>query len=316
MKVLVTGGAGYVGGAVALALKKAGHSVTILDNFTTGAYAVPGCRIVRGDVCDMRECAHALGAGVGKGVDAVCHLAAVASVPESFKYPDKYWLNNVEGTRVLLQAMRACKVTRLIFSSTAAVYEHTNERIGEESPKNPVTPYGQSKLAAEWMVENYKAYGLSPVVFRYFNVVGAVRGHGEDRSDEKHILPLLLSAAKKGKKFCIYGRDFLTSDGTCVRDYVHVDDIARAHVLALERPDEAFTSNVASGTGTSNEQLLRLCEKLTGKQIKFRYGPARLGDPARLVAERNPQMARIGWAPKRSLDDAVKSTWRWLNREK
>lgn len=314
MNILVTGGAGYVGGAVALALKRAGHAVTVMDNLSAGNYRPPGCRFIEGDIRSQIDCVNVF--RCVQKINVVCHLAAVASVPESISDPSGYWETNLTGTHTLLACMRQFGAKRIVFSSTAAVYSHTDRPLSEESLTDPVTPYGQSKLAAEWLVKSYAAYGIDHVIFRYFNVVGAVKGHGEARKDEKHILPLLLaSAVGKAGTFKLFGVNYPTMDGTCVRDYVHVDDIARAHVLAVaSRKPVNATMNIARGYGYSNREVIRLCEDVADKEIRVEFAKARQGDPAKLVACVEKAKDVLGWEPKKDLRHAVESTWAWIKR--
>ena len=306
-RVLVTGGAGYIGSVVTRKLLEAGASVVVLDNFSTGhRHAVPsGADIVE---ADLREPGSAQGAL--DGVDVVVHFAAKSIVSESVRNPGAYWENNVIGTRNLLDTMVEAGTRRLVFSSTAAVYgDPVEEVLSEESRTNPVNTYGATKLAAEMMIANHcAAYGASAVVLRYFNVAGAYRGHGEMHLEETHLIPRILTA--RGGEFSVYGSDWPTHDGTCVRDYVHVADLADAHLLAaVVDVTDTLTMNLGSGRGYSVLEVLDEAERVTGQAVRRRYDPRREGDPARLVTTNRRALELLGWSPRLGLSSMIADAW-------
>jgi UDP-glucose 4-epimerase len=315
MKLLVTGGAGYVGSVVAAQLMEDGHEVVILDDLSTGhADGVPaGARFVRGDV---RTDAAGL---LADGVDAVLHFAARSLVGESVAEPAAYWTHNLGGSLALLEAMRETGVGRLVFSSTAAVYgEPEAVPIEETAPPRPTNPYGASKLAVDTALAEYaRMHGLAAVSLRYFNVAGAYRERGgrwlgERHHPETHLIPNVLRVALGGAgQLSIYGDDYPTADGTCVRDYIHVADLARAHRLALDAtaPGRHEVYNLGSGAGFSNREVLAACRDVTGRDIPATMAPRRGGDPATLIASSDKIRAALGWKPARSLTDMVADAW-------
>ncbi len=317
MKILLTGGAGYIGAACLRWLLKHGHDPIAFDNMGEGnAAAVPEGRLVVGDICDTPLLTRALRE---HEADAVMHFAALASVPLSISDPASYWRNNVVGTKSVLDAMRSAEVPRIVFSSTAATYAFgVDMPITERTPQVPETPYGTTKLAAEWMIREYaRAYGLGYTIFRYFNASGAdLDGqHGESRHVEGHIIPLtLLVAVGRREKLKIFGGDWDTRDGTCVRDYVHTDDLAQAHQLAVEslEPGVARDYNLGSGSGTTILEVLRAAEKAVGRPIAHEIVGRRPGDPGTLIATPEKVMKELGWSPRYADIAAIVDTaWRW-----
>ena len=311
---LVTGGAGYVGGAVAAHLLAAGHRVTVLDDLSTGFRAgVPaGAEFIEGRVQDAAKHVHG-------GFDAVLHFAASSQVGESVADPEKYWRNNVGGTTELLAAMRQAGVRRLVFSSTAAVYgEPATWPITETAATAPTNPYGASKLAVDHMIGSEAvAHGLAAVSLRYFNVAGAHAGGrtglGERHDPETHLIPLVLQVALgRRESVSVYGTDYPTPDGTCVRDYIHVDDLAEAHLLALSAavPGEHLICNLGNGNGFSVREVIETARRVTGHPIPETKAPRRAGDPAVLVASAERARERLGWRPGRTdLADIIADAW-------
>ena len=314
MRLLVTGGAGYIGSVVAARLIAGGHQVTVLDDLSTGhADAVPaGARLVRGDV---REA----GPVLADGIDAVLHFAARSLVAESVAQPARYWQDNLGGTLALLAAMRAHGTGSLVFSSTAAVYgEPESVPIDEAAPARPTNPYGASKLAVDTaLAEHARMHGIGAVSLRYFNVAGAHPGPaggwlGERHAVETHLVPNILAVARRGTgQVSIFGDDYPTPDGTCVRDYIHVTDLATAHLLALAAcaPGEHKVYNLGSGSGFSNLEVLAACREVTGREIGCAMAPRRPGDPAVLVASSRRITAELGWRPERGLLEMAADAW-------
>jgi UDP-glucose 4-epimerase len=308
MKVLVAGGAGYIGSVVTRLLVAEGHRVTVLDDLSTGhADAVPdGVELAR---CDITEAGSILGRG---GYDGVLHFAAKSLVGESVTDPATYWRTNVCGTRALLDAVAAGRVPRLVFSSTAATYgEPEAVPITEDSPTRPTNPYGASKLSVDMMLTGEcPATGLAAVSLRYFNVAGAAWGAGERHGTETHLIPLALDAAagRRGP-LTIFGEDWPTPDGTPIRDYIHVADLARAHVQALTaaRPGQHLICNLGSGEGYSVRQVLDTIAEVTGAPVPASVGPRRVGDPARLIASNARAREILGWQPELPLSEMVRS---------
>ncbi|MFJ3232492.1 UDP-glucose 4-epimerase GalE [Streptomyces sp. NPDC086787] len=309
-KYLVTGGAGYVGGVVARHLLEAGHEVTVLDNLSTGfREGVPaGADFVEGDIRDAAK-------WLDSSYDGVLHFAAFSQVGESVVNPEKYWANNVGGTMALLGAMREAGVHRLVFSSTAATYgEPEQVPIMESAPTRPTNPYGASKLAVDHMITGEAAaHGLGAVSLRYFNVAGAYGVHGERHDPESHLIPLVLQVAQgRRDAISVYGDDYPTPDGTCVRDYIHVADLAEAHLLALKaaRPGEHLICNLGNGNGFSVREVIDTVRRVTGHPIPEVVAPRRGGDPAVLVAAADTARERLGWQPSRAdLAGIVADAW-------
>ena len=309
-RVLVTGGAGYIGSVVAAHLLQAGHRVTVLDDLSTGFRdGVPdGAEFVEGRVQDARE---VLDASYG----AVLHFAAFSQVGESVVNPEKYWRNNVGGTMDLLAAMREAGVKKLVFSSTAATYgEPAVVPITEDVTPAPSSPYGASKLAVDHMIAaECAAHGLAAASLRYFNVAGAYGQYGERHDPETHLIPIVLQVAL-GRRACvsIYGDDYPTPDGTCVRDYIHVADLAEAHLLALAavRPGEQLICNLGNGSGFSVREVIQSVRAVTGHEVPEVIAPRRAGDPAVLVASAERAQSILGWKPRRpNLAGIVADAW-------
>jgi len=313
VRVLVTGGAGYIGSVIVSRLLARGHAVTALDDLSRGhaAAVAPGAHLVAGDVRDGSLVAGLLR---DEGCEAVVHMAALAEVAESVARPDVYREVNVGGTEALLGAMRAAGVARLVFSSTAAVYGAPDTvPIGESAPLRPENPYGETKLAAERLLAAASRHGPDSLALRYFNACGADGPCGEDHDPESHLVPLALRAARDGDELSVYGDDYPTPDGTCVRDYVHVVDLADAHIAALEGlPPGAGACNLGTGTGASVLEVLAAVEAVTGRDLRRRTVARRPGDPPSLVASNERAARLLGWRPRRTLRDAVADAWAWL----
>lgn len=313
MKLLVTGGAGYVGSVCAAHLLEAGHEVTVLDDLSTGhADAVPdGAGFVK---ADLAEAADDL---LGDGFDGVLHFAAKSLVGESVEHPELYWQGNVVTSLRLLEAMRRHGTPRLVFSSTAATYGQPEEvPIRETSPTLPTNPYGASKLAIDNMITSYAAaHGLAAVSLRYFNVAGAHGRFGERHAVETHLIPIVLQvAAGTRESVAVYGDDWPTADGTCVRDYIHVDDLAAAHLLAVTQaePGTHAVYNLGSGQGFSVHEVIEACRTVTGHPIPAATAPRRAGDPAVLIASSEAARAHLGWVPERTdIVTIVGDAWRF-----
>jgi len=309
---LVTGGAGYVGAVVAAQLVEAGHDVVILDNLSTGhADAIPdGATLVTGTIADAGKAL--------AGVEAVLHFAAKSLVGESVERPELYWQNNVCGTRALLDAMREQGVQRIVFSSTAATYgEPERSPVLETAAMRPTNPYGASKLAVDHMLfGEATAYGIAAISLRYFNVAGAFGRHGERHAIETHLIPIVLQVASGVRPvLSIFGEDYPTPDGTCVRDYIHVTDLGAAHLLALDAatPGEHRIYNLGNGEGFSVKEVIEVVRAVTGHPIPVQAGPRRAGDPATLVASSDRARAELGWEPKHTglegLTTMVRDAW-------
>src|SRR5579863_7841693 len=315
MVVLVVGGAGYIGSHVARALRAAGHDVIVFDNLSTGYESLAaGFELVKGDVLD----ATALGRVLARA-DAIMHFAAHAYVGESVADPRKYFRNNVEGGLSLLNAALAAGVKKIIFSSTCAVYgEVAKVPIEEDNPREPVNPYGVTKMFFEHALESYdQAYGFRYASLRYFNAAGADESGeiGELHDPETHLIPLALSAAAgTGPELQVFGSDYPTADGTCVRDYIHVNDLASVHIKALEHlaaGKESFAVNVGTGVGASVKEIISTAEKVTGKKVPHRFVPRRPGDPPALVANPSKAQSLLNWKATRGLDEIVSTAWHW-----
>lgn len=312
MKLLVTGGAGYIGSVCAKVLLEQGHRVVVVDDLSTGnADAVPaGAQFVEDD---MVAAARAL---LPDGeFDGVLHFAAKSLVGESVQDPRKYWFGNVVKTLDLLEAMRGAGTPRLVFSSTAATYgEPESVPITEDAATRPTNAYGATKLAIDHAITSYaQAYGLAATSLRYFNVAGAYAGLGERHATETHLIPLVLQAAAgRRPEILVYGNDWPTPDGTCIRDYIHVRDLADAHVLAIgdAKPGEHRIFNLGNGTGFSVREVIDCCRRVTGRPIAARDVDRRAGDPAVLIASSARATGELGWQPRHAgLDQMVASAW-------
>ncbi|MCY0919440.1 MULTISPECIES: UDP-glucose 4-epimerase GalE [unclassified Streptomyces] len=309
-RYLVTGGAGYIGSVVAARLLAAGHRVTVLDDLTTGlSEAVPeGADFVRGGVAQAA-------ALLDSGYAGVLHFAASSQVAESVRDPEKYWRNNVAASLELIAAMRRADVRTLVFSSTAAVYGEPDQvPIAEDARTAPTSPYGATKLAVDHLITGEAAaHGLAAVSLRYFNVAGAHAGHGERHDPESHLIPLVLQVAQGRRPHIdVYGDDYPTRDGTCVRDYIHVADLAEAHLLALDaaRPGEHLICNLGNGEGFTVREVIDSVRRVTGRTIPELVRTRRPGDPAVLVASSTRAHERLGWRPSRTdLDSIVADAW-------
>jgi UDP-glucose 4-epimerase len=314
MKVLVTGGAGYIGSIVAKQLLAAGHDVTVLDDLSRGhAAAVPaGAATATVSLLDPE----ALSGALAGGYDAVLHFAALALVAESVEQPERYWHNNVGGTLNLLDAMRANAIKRLVFSSTCATYgEPETVPISEDEPTAPVNAYGASKLAVDLMIrDECRAHGLGAISLRYFNVAGASGELGEDHQPETHLIPLVLQAAAGTREhISVFGTDYPTRDGTAVRDYIHIEDLGDAHLLALDalRQGEHRVINLGTGHGYTVREVIEAARRVTGREIPVREEPRRPGDPPELVAAPARAQSELGWEPRRDLDAMIADAWAW-----
>ncbi len=314
MHVLVTGGAGYIGSVMAARLLARGHRVTVYDDLSRGhRAAVPAeASFVEGDIRDAARVRVAL---QDARCDAIVHMAALAEVGESVEQPERYHDVNVNGTAAVIAAARAAAVGRLVFSSTAAVYGAPERMpIEEDDELAPTNPYGASKLAGERLLERARDDGdLAFTALRYFNACGADEARGEDHDPESHLVPLALSAARDGAALRVFGDDYPTPDGTCVRDYVHVADLSDAHVLALEAlPTVQGAFNLGTGQGDSVKRVLDAVSRITGLELRREAVGRRAGDPAALVASGRRAAASLFWRPWRSLDDAVRDAWTWM----
>ncbi|MGV3608636.1 MAG: UDP-glucose 4-epimerase GalE [Planctomycetaceae bacterium] len=317
MKLLVTGGAGYVGSHAVRRLQQAGHEIWVYDNLYQGhAQAVPPGRLIEGDLLDQAKLEKALET---HKIDAVMHFAALALVGESVTDPAKYYRGNVMGSFHLLEAMRAKGVKKIVFSSTTATYGVPEKiPIAESTEQKPINPYGFSKLVVEHMLDDYAhAYNFGFAALRYFNASGASNDStlGEDHTPESHLIPIVLQVALGQRdSITIFGNDFPTPDGTCVRDYVHVEDLAEAHLKALERlePGKGLKLNLGTGLGFSVQQVIDACRKVTGHPIPAKTGPRREGDPPALIADANAALESLDWKPKyTSIDAIIQTAWRW-----
>jgi UDP-glucose 4-epimerase len=318
MRVFVTGGAGYVGSHCVKRLIAAGHEVTVFDNLRFGhRQAVdPRAAFVPGDLADKAKLADCLRRGA---FEAVMHFAALVNVSESAAQPLEYYRNNVANTLNLLECMRDVGLRRLAFSSSCAVYGRPDDLpLTEDMPRNPISPYGASKLAVEWMLEHSSAaWGLGAVALRYFNAAGAAADGslGEDHSPEIHLIPLVLQVALGQRdKIDVFGTDYPTPDGSCVRDYVHVEDLAEAHLLALGRTEEGRMTpfNVGTERGVSVFEVIASARRVTGHPIPVRVAERRVGDPPALCASSDNVRRRLGWEPRyREIDELIASAWKW-----
>jgi UDP-glucose 4-epimerase len=316
VKLLVTGGAGYIGGVVTAQLLAAGHQVTVLDDLSTGhADAVaPGAEFHQLSIMDVAQVLTR-----DAGFDGVLHFAAKIAAGESVVKPELYWDTNVRGSLALLDAVRAAGVPRLVFSSTAAVYGTPDaEVIDEQTPTRPTNPYGSSKLAVDLMITGEcAAHGLGGVSLRYFNAAGASGSLGERHDPETHLIPIALEvAAGKREALMLFGDDYPTADGTCIRDYIHVEDLARAHLLALDaaRPGEHRIYNLGNGTGFSNKQVIDVVRTVTGRPVPVEHAPRREGDAVVVVASSAKARAELGWVPQKpELAAIIADAWAFVS---
>jgi UDP-glucose 4-epimerase len=314
MRLLVTGGAGYIGSIVAQQLIAAEHEVVVLDDLSRGhREAVPeGARLIETSLLDESRTREAL----QEGFDGVMHFAALSLVAESVAHPERYHRANIVGALNLLDAMRAAGVNRLVFSSTAATYGEPEEvPIREDSRTEPVNAYGASKLAIDRIVaDEARAHGLGAASLRYFNVAGASGPLGEDHDPETHLIPLVLRAAAGiSEHVKVFGTDYPTRDGTAVRDYIHVEDLGRAHALALAatRPGRHCIYNLGTGDGYTVKEVVDTARRVTGREIPTVEEPRRPGDPAALVAAGDRIREELGWEPEKGLEDMIADAWAW-----
>jgi UDP-glucose 4-epimerase len=313
MRVLVTGGAGYIGSVIASRLLAREHAVTVFDDLSRGhRSAVPhGAAFEQGDVRDTAAVTAAILLG---RCEAVVHMAAVAEVAESVAHPQRYFDINLHGTETVLESALAGGVTRIVFSSTAAVYGVPKATpITEDAAVLPTSPYGESKLGGEKLLAAAGGDRLAVATLRYFNAAGAHGDCGEDHDPESHLIPLALMAASDGRPLHVFGTDYPTADGTCMRDYVHVADLADAHIAALEGlPETSGTFNLGTGTGNSVFEVLDAVDAVTGQPLVRAPAARRPGDPPVLVASCERAAERLGWRPRRTLADCVADAWRWM----
>ena len=318
MRVMVTGGAGYIGSVVTEELINDGHQVVVYDNLSKGHRAAlsPAATFVHADLSDSSKLKETL----SSGIDAVIHMAADSLVGESCAHPAKYYQNNLVNGIALLGAMNDAGVKRFVLSSTAATYGQPEKQPIEETAENkPTNPYGETKLACERTMRWYdEAYGLRYASLRYFNAAGASENFGEDHDPETHLIPIALQVAAGRRKLVeVYGDDYPTPDGTCVRDYIHVIDLARAHILALNILDEGsrIYNLGCGGDGYSVQQVLETAREVTGQEIPAAIGPRRAGDPATLIASSDKIKRELGWEPKfQDLRTIIESAWRWMEK--
>jgi len=316
MRILVTGGAGYIGSVVVEELLAQGETAVVYDNLSKGhrESVAAGAEFIQGELLDSERLERVL---AEHQVDAVMHMAADSLVGESFQNPAKYYANNLVASLSLLKAMRAARVSRIVFSSTAAVYgEPEKQPISESDATCPTNPYGETKLALERALHwSEKAYGLRYVSLRYFNAAGATARCGELHDPETHLIPIVLQVASGERPYLeIFGNDYPTRDGTCVRDYIHVSDLARAHVLALELlAKRSAIFNLGCGGGYTVLEVVEAARKVTGHAIPVRFGPRRAGDPAVLVASSEKIQKELGWkARQQDLQAIIQSAWAWM----
>ena len=324
MNILVVGGAGYIGAHAVNLLKKEGYNPVIYDDLSKGheeAAGILGVKLIKGDLGDKNKIKDVL---AEEKIEAVMHFAAFIEVGESVSSPAKYYNNNVSKVLELLDAMVESNVKYFVFSSTAATFgEPQSEKINEEHPQNPINPYGRTKLMVEEILEDYeKAYGLKSVVLRYFNASGSDENGiiGESHNPETHLIPLILQAASgKRKSIKVYGTDYNTKDGTCIRDFVHVYDLAKAHILGMRKMISENTSlnyNLGSGEGFSVNELIEKAKEITGVDFTVENDERRAGDPAVLVADSAKAKKELGWDIEYDLNSIISSAWKWEQNRK
>lgn len=323
-KILVTGGAGYIGSHCVLTLLKTGYDVVIFDNLSTGHIEIVNelkkygnLDFIKGDLKNISDIENIFKTN---SIGSVIHFAGIALVEESVKYPEKYYLNNVVGTINLLRVMLNNCVKKIVFSSTAATYgEPEYVPVDEQHPQNPVNPYGRTKLMIEKIMDDYDAaYGLKSVRLRYFNVVGADSDSvtGEWHEPETHLIPNLIKASfvDNHSVFKLYGNDYNTKDGTCIRDYIDIEDLVKAHILALEYLDKGGKTdyfNLGTNEGLSVQEVFNTCSKVLGQKIKYEIKPRRDGDPTVLVADNSKALKELGWKPEKKPEQSIKSAYLW-----
>jgi UDP-glucose 4-epimerase len=317
MKILVTGGAGYIGSVTAALLLEAGHDVIVVDNLFQGHRdAVPkDAAFIQTDITKLDKVL-----SKDDHIEAVFHFAALMSVGESMVNPALYWQNNVAGSLALLESMRKLGINRIVFSSTAATYgEPQSVPILETAATAPTSTYGMTKLAIDMAITSYaKAYDIAAVSLRYFNVAGAYKAQGERHPAESHIIPLIFRAIENKTEFSIFGDDYPTPDGTCIRDYIHVADLARAHLLAIDHMDAGIHEiyNLGNGNGFSNKQVLDTVERVTGCKVAVTIAARRPGDPARLIASSQKAQQQLDWIPQKpELEDMVRDAWEFYQKQ-
>lgn len=317
MNILITGGAGFVGSACLRYLHAKGHKVVAYDNLVQGHKSAVGpAELVQGDIADTKKLIKSLNE---MKAEAVMHFAAATYVGESVENPEYHYRNNIYGTLSLLNAMRECKVNRILFSSTCATYgDNPKFPMTEETAQNPCSPYARTKLSVEWMIKDFSnAYGLGFTLLRYFNAAGASSDgkFGEAHRPENHLIPLILQIPlKQRQRLQVYGNDYPTHDGTCIRDYIHVDDLASAHLLAIlaTAPGTGNVFNVGTGKGYSVLEIIKACEEITGEAIPYDVVERRPGDAPALVAEPSKLMKELGWKPNYTdIRDTISSAWKW-----
>jgi UDP-glucose 4-epimerase len=310
MRVLVLGGAGYIGSITAEELINSGHKVIVYDNLSKGHRKAVDCTFIQGDISNLALLKETM---QKFKIDAVMHFCALSLVGESMQIPENYFSNNVCSALNILEAMRMSNIKKIIFSSSAAVYGEPEKTPIEETDKTkPTNPYGETKLIFEKILDWYsKIHGIHYMALRYFNAAGATEKHGEHHNPETHLIPLVLDAASgKRESISIFGSDYPTKDGTCIRDYIHVLDLAKAHILALEYANNGIF-NLGNSSGFSNKEVVETTKKVTGKDFRVIFTERRSGDPAVLIASAELAKQKLGWQPKFSLSDIISSAWQW-----
>ena len=315
MNIFLTGGAGFIGSATAAALLEAGHEVTVIDSLVTGhRWAVPeGANFIEADLGDHQTVFEALN---GEPYDAVMHFAAFIEAGESMQEPGKYFENNAHHSLWLLEGCVQAEIGRVVYSSSAAVYDSSDELLTEDAPLKPGNPYGQTKLMVEGLLDWYRqTHGIGYAALRYFNAAGALPDRGEAHSPESHLIPLVLQVALDQRPDVkIFGTDYPTPDGTCIRDYIHLADLVSAHLLALDslEPENQMIYNVGTGSGYSVREVVDTARAITGHDLPALDTERRAGDPPRLVASSEKIRAELGWTPVHpDLEDIISSAWEW-----